>query len=68
MVMGFISFNAKQFMLIVIIIINCHKCLAGTKAKKHNHSGVLTPFSGKHIGYKVTYDDAKILDKGNPVS
>jgi hypothetical protein len=41
---------------------------AGTKSKKHGHDGILKPFSGKHIGYKISLEDAKKLDKGNPVS
>jgi hypothetical protein len=42
-------------------------CFAGTKSKPHHHQGVLQPYDGKHIAYKITLEDEAKLESGQPV-
>ena len=40
---------------------------AGNKNKPHGHNGTLSHYDGKPINFKVTSDQSKKLEKGEPV-
>lgn len=40
---------------------------AGTKSKPHSHSGLLTPYDGKHIPYEISLEQNLKLVAGEPV-
>ncbi len=37
---------------------------AGSKKKPHKHQGILKPYDGKHIPYKISLKDNEQLEKG----
>lgn len=41
---------------------------ASSKDKPHGHKGVLEPYTGKLLPFKVSGDQNKKLEKGQPVS
>jgi hypothetical protein len=40
---------------------------ASDKNKPHPHTGILAPYDGKHISYKITLEQNKLLDATKPV-
>jgi hypothetical protein len=52
----------------LIFCILVSSVLSADKNKPHGHSGALDHYTGKPIPVKITADQSKVLDKGNPVS
>jgi hypothetical protein len=53
---------------LIIFLIALTLVGASTKKKPHGHKGVLEPFDGKPIPFKVTRDQETKLAKGETVS
>jgi len=56
------------FIYIFISLICLNIVYGATKSKKHGHDGVLEIYDGKPIPYTVSDEQAKKLDKGDPVT
>lgn len=52
----------------LLLLVALEKSLAATKSKKHIHEGVLQQYDNHHIPYKLTANDLKKLEDGEPVT
>ena len=59
-----------MYFLCVLLCLFCSLVLvaSSSKDKPHGHKGVLEPYTGKLLPFKVSGDQSKKLDKGQPVS
>lgn len=52
--------------LILVLVLLFVKC--ADKNKPHTHNGILVPYDNKHIAYKITLEENKKLNSGEPVT
>jgi hypothetical protein len=60
--MSFLRNFAIIFLSLLVPSVIC-----GSKSKPHGHKGVLEAYSGKPILFKISSDQSKKLDGGQPV-
>jgi hypothetical protein len=41
---------------------------AASKTERHSHNGTFTPFDGRHVSFRLNYDQLRDLDAGKAVS
>ncbi len=58
---------AKYLALLIGLLSVLCLVQAGTKSKAQSHTGLLQPYDGKHIAYKISLADYAKLEAGQPV-
>ena len=53
--------------VIIFLSVFVSAVISGSKSKPHGHQGVLEAYTGKPLPFKITADQSKKLDSGEPV-
>ena len=58
--------SLKNFFAIILSVL-VSTVMSGSKNKPHGHTGVLDHYDGKLLPFKITAEQSKKLDSGEPV-